>query len=240
MSEASFGLLQAFSTPKSEDSINEDQWHVSEDGKIVALCDGATISYDSRGWAEVLAKGFVIDQSLGLDWLRAAITDYSVQIDREGLSWSAQAAFDRGSFSTLAGIICDNSGQAARVFAIGDSLVVLVDQDQLLRSYPYSDAEQFDLVPTLMSSAFAQNAGMTDEDFTNWWIDLNFSGLEKPRVMMTTDALGRWLLDCPAERVPILLGIGNHSDFESLVQEERRAGRMRRDDTTLLVLGVAG
>ena len=54
-----------------------------------------------------------------------------------------------------------------------------------------------------------------------------------------TDAIAEWFLrrvkedPCAGE---VLLGISDISDLETLVVQERDAGRMRVDDSTLLIL----
>ena len=53
-----------------------------------------------------------------------------------------------------------------------------------------------------------------------------------------TDALGRWLIDQPdSERVSTLLDIQSDEAFIDFVNRERVKGRLKRDDTTLVVIG---
>ena len=52
-----------------------------------------------------------------------------------------------------------------------------------------------------------------------------------------TDALGAWLLSAPEERIERLRSLRSRSDFVALVEAARRDGAMRRDDTSLLVIG---
>jgi hypothetical protein len=61
-------------------------------------------------------------------------------------------------------------------------------------------------------------------------------------LLCVTDALGAWLLSGPedrAERLRQLLSASSEEALRALVDEERAAGRMRRDDTTLLMLQEA-
>jgi hypothetical protein len=54
-----------------------------------------------------------------------------------------------------------------------------------------------------------------------------------------TDALGHWLLsqrDRDASPVSRLPGLRTSKEFARFVQEERAAGRLKRDDTTLIAL----
>jgi hypothetical protein len=69
--------------------------------------------------------------------------------------------------------------------------------------------------------------------------DWTFRGLEQPALLCMTDALGHWLLSqrdretCP---IGILRKVRTPSAFARFVKEERAAGRMKRDDTTLIAL----
>ena len=63
-----------------------------------------------------------------------------------------QAAFDRGSFATLLGIVFWSNWQGAHVFAIGDTIVAFIDGSQVLRTIPYAQPEEFDRSPDLLST----------------------------------------------------------------------------------------
>jgi hypothetical protein len=54
-----------------------------------------------------------------------------------------------------------------------------------------------------------------------------------------TDALGEWLLrqnQCGGDGLEKLLAIASEEEFINLIVEERSAGRMRVDDSTLMVM----
>jgi hypothetical protein len=229
--------VQTLTVSKRDDIKNEDKFSVSSARQIVALADGASISFDSALWAEIVSRQFVDDQNLSRGWLTQALSEYRTHYDRDALSWYKQSAFDKGSFSTLAGLVLDEQAESARIFTAGDSLVCLIDGDQLVSSWPYDSAEQFDQSPLLLSTEPTQNTLLTDEWFSERWADADLSQCAAPRFLMLTDALGRWLLEEPtAERLSILLSIEDEETFNAFVTSERLSGRMRRDDTTMLVL----
>src|SRR5205085_11232801 len=69
--------------------------------------------------------------------------------------------------------------------------------------------------------------------------DWTFRGLEQPALLCMTDALGHWLLsqrDHDSSPIGILRRLRTPGAFARLVQEERAAGRMKRDATTLIAL----
>ena len=69
--------------------------------------------------------------------------------------------------------------------------------------------------------------------------DWTFHGLTQPALLCMTDALGHWLLshrnDDPSP-ISILRKVRTPSEFARFVRDERAAGRMKRDDTTLIAL----
>ncbi|MEO0035699.1 MAG: hypothetical protein RLZZ501_1722 [Pseudomonadota bacterium] len=205
---------------------------------LYAISDGASESYHSAAWARVLVRRFIAHPELGPDWLAAAIAEYNTGFDREAMSWSAQAAFDRGSFATLLGLSVSRPEERVRLLAVGDSLAVLVSSGRLVASFPYESAEQFAARPMLLSTRPERNEALlrpaTLQAMTAEW---GLKGTVNPRVLLMTDALGAWLLADPDERLGRLLGLASAEAFADLVHEERVGKRMRRDDCTLLVLG---
>ena len=61
--------------------------------------------------------------------------------------------------------------------------------------------------------------------------------IEFPKLFCMTDAIGAWLLSQPDERMQRLRALETRAAFVDLVETARADGTMRRDDTTLLVIG---
>jgi hypothetical protein len=167
--------------------------------------------------------------------MQKAISEYKLIHDRETMPWMQQAAFDRGSFATLLGIEFSSDWRGARVFALGDSILAVVESGQIRKTIPYENAVEFDQAPSLLSTNQRENG----------WIDnyimheLDISSYEAPTLLLMTDALGRWLLDGPnPARVSMLLGLRGQDEFREFVDRERSEGRLKRDDTTLVVIGT--
>lgn len=226
--------LQA-TVAKRTDEANEDIYDSLPFRHRYALSDGATESFAPRQWAQVVVQAFLDRQAVDRDWIRRASAHHGRGFNRDAMSWSAQAAFDRGSFATLLGLTLDPGRQVARVLAIGDSLAVLGDGSRLRATFPYQSAEQFRQRPLLLATHLADNArllapGVLAQATVQW----SLRGLRDPVLLLMTDALGAWLLSDPAARLPRLLWLRNKAQFENLVRTARSSGQMRRDDTTLL------
>lgn len=236
--QAKLRVLHAFSVAKREDAPNEDRWCVAADGATCAISDGASISFDSAPWAEVLTCRFVDDQTVSRAWLETAARTYSAAYDRESMLWMQQAAYDRGSFATLLGVTCGSDGSNVRAFAFGDSLLAFVDDGKVVRTIPYLAPEEFELTPQLFSTSMFENRVIAEEALSDCWHDLNVSAHSAPVFLLLTDAIGRWLLDDPS-RVSLLLGIEDAVSFSDFVETERLEGRLKRDDTTMVVIVIA-
>jgi len=229
----------AFSVPKGRDLLNEDSFHRSTKG-VYALSDGASVSFDSASWSRILVRRYARRPEFTTRWLNAAIAEFRKLYDRDNLTWVQQAAFDKGSFASLLGVRIVDGGRLIQVFSIGDSLAVLCDGDRIAATFPFAAASEFTRSPQLLCTNPLQNAFLekadADDDLTADW---SFAGLERPALLCMTDALGHWLLsqrDRGRSPIGVLRKLKTAKTFARFVDEERAAGRMKRDDTTLLAL----
>ena len=224
----------------SSPEANEDKFAFSEDGRRVALSDGASESFDSKLWAELLVRRFVADPKVRPEWVASTLAEYSAAHDFQSMSWSKQAAFERGSFATLIGVEQFEEHDAVEVLAIGDSIALLVDDGKLIRGWPFEDPERFKERPTLLATVAGHNDFIGVSGF--WTLHgktFHLEGLADPRLICMTDALGEWALKealAGGSGLTELLSINTVEQLSELVVRERSERRMRVDDSTLLVL----
>jgi hypothetical protein len=151
-----------------------------------------------------------------------------------------QASFDKGSFASLLGVRMADGGRAIQVLSVGDSLAVLCDGDRIKATFPLSSAAEFTQSPQLICTNPTHNAFLDKMDFAYDLVaDWSFRGLEQPALLCMTDALGHWLLsqrDRDSSPISVLRRLRTPGAFARFVREERAAGRMKRDDTTLIAL----
>lgn len=217
---------------------NEDSFATALERGRIALSDGASESFDSKTWSNLLVSHFIDQPSLDADWLREAISDYERHFDLASLSWSKHAAFNRGSFATLLAIEYSVSTISIEVLAVGDTLAVLLDDTEFVTSFPYVSANEFQQRPELLSTNADLNGFIEAPDFflkrrTTWPINK----LTKPVVLCMTDALGEWALrgsECGRPVWRDLSAVSNSLDFAVLVNSGRHFRNMRIDDSTLL------
>ncbi len=79
---------------------------VAPSREVYAVSDGASESFASGRWALLLVSRYVRQPKIDAQTLGQAIATYNQAFDRQAMSWSAQASFDR-SFATLLGIQFD-------------------------------------------------------------------------------------------------------------------------------------
>ncbi|HEY2530574.1 MAG TPA: hypothetical protein VGJ20_22025 [Xanthobacteraceae bacterium] len=232
-------LPLAFSVAKAETKDNEDRFHRSAKG-VYALSDGASVSFDSASWARILVRRYARKPEFTREWLAAAIAEFRKLYNRDNLPWMQQASFDKGSFASLLGVRVFDGGRLIQIVSIGDSLAVLCDGDCIKATFPLSKASEFNLSPQLLCTNPVQNTFL---DKVDWSYDIvadwTFRGLAQPALLCMTDALGHWLLsqrDHNPSPISVLREVKTSSAFARFVREERAAGRMKRDDTTLIAL----
>lgn len=223
---------QVFSVPKYE--LNEDAWNIPPDpGSPIVLCDGASESFDSRRWAEILTKGLARHEDFTDSWLKERIEEYEKAIEPAALSWSKQLAYERGSFATFLSVQLRHG--ECLVNAMGDTEAFLVKDGRIIEMYPYVEACEFLNHPCLLSTKRELNTELKENVD-----DCPFSGKlvqieHATHLLMLTDALAHWLMkkkDDP-EAVNALLCISSDTEFRGFVDRERKDG-MRFDDTTMI------
>ncbi|HEY7458337.1 MAG TPA: hypothetical protein VH765_06255 [Xanthobacteraceae bacterium] len=230
-------LPLAFTVPKAGDGRNEDSFRRSSRG-VYALSDGASVSFDSASWARILVRRYARNPKFSREWLASAIGEFRTLYDRELMPWVQQASFDKGSFASLLGVRVSDRGRRIQVLSIGDSLAVLCDGDSIKATFPLSASAEFHRSPHLLCTNPSGNAFLEKADF-RYVTDWSFGGLREPALLCMTDALGHWLLtqrDRDRSPIGVLRKLRTPADFARFVEGERTAGRMKRDDTTLIAL----
>lgn len=218
----------------------EDAFAVAPEIGRLAISDGASESYDSRTWAQMLVQKFISSPNLDEHWLSEAVVAYGTTVDFANLSWSRQSAYDRGSFATLLCLENYPSHNAVDILCVGDSLAILLNDGELHDSMPYQHAEQFSQRPELFSTKPNQNIFYHSREFFSqhhrtWQLE----ELSSPTILCMTDALGEWALRKAAEGEPqwqMLAQITDNASLEALVRNAREQKNMRIDDVTLLVV----
>lgn len=231
----------------------EDVFARSGDGRCVAVCDGASVSFDPWAWATVLAQAFAADPPQETDvltgaWIARVAASYRAHAERDDWSWAQEEAYRLGSFSTLLGVRACDRHDGVHLVAVGDTVAVLVDGDRRCESFPYTLASQFTLSPDLCSTVDRRNVASPDGNLVGaraaYW---SLTEKDAPTLLCMTDALAEWALRRDVEPVADgeagvwtrLCALRTREELVAVVLGEQGERRMRQDDVTLVVI-VAG
>ncbi len=207
-----------------------------------AISDGASISYDSRGWARTLCRHFMRDIGVGADWLSLARSSFADRSAPPAEDWAALLASDRGSYATFLGFNMADTSLA--VYGIGDTILFIVGPDERLEIWPDVSHADFSREPVLLCSKPGRGAFPdTDEAFeeTRKLITREPEEWAGTRLIALTDALAEWVIraDSDAERITRLDAIARHRDrasFDAWVAEAIADDDLQRDDCTVLIV----
>jgi len=213
---------------------NEDAWVWVDVAQRAAVFDGATESFAARRWVSILTQAWEQDSAIDLEALQR---QYGDAVAAMSLSWAQEDAVRRGSFSTLASIQAAPGGLYAR--CVGDSAILLVKDGRIVEAYPSLDPADYSSVPdALGSSSEHLNRGHSLLEACSWTIPVAPGDIDM--VVLATDAVAAWLLqgnrNHTNELLAATLEIDDRAHWEHMVASERGAGRMKADDSTVLIL----
>jgi hypothetical protein len=155
--------------------------------------------------------------------------------------WSAAAAFDRGSFATFLGFTTVDPDRIYG-YAVGDSVLFIVDEEGCVRWLPHLLPEDFGKDPPLLST----HAGSPLEHK----VELKSHRIEFPRslkypdrlkIIAATDAMAAWAVGDGDKkgvlsRLNMLVELRSNREFGDFVQSARATRTIKVDDCTLMVV----
>ena len=215
----------------------------------IVVSDGASESAFAREWANVLADAFVarpidlrgLTEDSLYDWLTSAQEQWRSGVPWDRLPWHGEAKARAGAFATLLGMTIgaspDNPLRLSwQALAVGDSCLFIIRDDRLWLAFPLEDAAEFDNTPALVCSN-PDNAGELWEGVRRRSGECAAGDL----FILASDALACWFLarNAAGEKPWETLLALDSSRWDDWVEEQRREGLMRNDDTTLVIIKVA-
>ena len=220
---------------------NEDASVWVSERQLAAVFDGATESFAARRWVNILSTAWEQDHHTDTGRMTALQQQYAADVNAMDLSWAQEQAAGRGSFTTVASIQAAPGGLAAT--CVGDSAIALVKNGCIVEAYPSMQPVDYSSVPdALGSSQELLSLGQELLETCSWTIPVEPG--EFDMVVLATDAVAVWLLEenhlQPNGHLAAVLEIGDATAWEQLVAKEREAGRMKTDDSTVMIIAVEG
>ena len=220
-----------------------------------AIADGATSSPDARTWAGMLVNESSKYQSKpenlisGMKHLRATwAADWdkrkTQQLAATSAWWTAQA-LDKPTAATYCSLTVENPNWSEvtnlnwRAMAVGDSCLFQFRAGCQIKAFPIDDLDGFTDHPLLVRSSGCETDLSSDSARIQ-----STSGVAKrgDTFILATDAMAEWLLRHLGSNEDlknrVLLATKNTLDFTAFIDKEREAGRIKDDDSTLVIVGV--
>lgn len=215
----------------------------------LAVSDGASESAFAREWANVLTDAFVsrtpdlddVSANSLRDWLTPAQEEWHAQVPWDRIPWHGEAKARAGAFATLLGLTIGAASTGSpvlswRALAVGDCCLFVVRNNRLQVSFPLKDHAEFDNNPALVCSNPASSEGL--------WEDVRRDSGECSAgdlLILATDAIASWFLTQHAtgEKPWKTLIELDPMQWDEWVDEQRREGLMRNDDTTVVIIEVS-
>lgn len=234
--------VRAWSVPKQLDAPaeNEDAFAGNAASTAFVVCDGATESFASGRWARALAAAFVSRAPLDRTLLAGARAVYEQSFDMRKWPPYRRNAHRRGSYAAFVGLMLWPKEHLYAIQAVGDSICVLTEGTTLVRAFPLDSPAAFERRPVLLSTNDHANlvGGVHLLDRSGIWMVGRWPPHARTAFHLMTDALGAWVLADPAGRIARLQALETEDAFTTLVTEEQSAGRLRTDDTTVMIVEV--
>jgi len=229
--------------PKAGSSAREWEDGAGAGAGRFVVVDGATEAYDSIRWVAQLVTSFVhtgpavTPEALG-DWFTAMQKQWVADAPTVFANVIEEYKFRTdGSFATfLAGELLDLDGPRPRweAAALGDTVLFHVRDGDLVTHFPHMSVDDFGLSPEGVDTRPAALPQML-RGLTVSRGDLR----PGDTLYVATDAFAHWILHQSRTPLWTVLSTMDHPDtFRDLVTDQRRAGRMRNDDVTLLRIRV--
>lgn len=215
-----------------------------------AIADGVASSIFSAAWGQILTAALVeqppdlTDGAAFGQWLADCRAAWLASIDLPRLGYHQREKLKRagGAFCTLCWVTVTELPQEdsrrkfrALAYALGDSCLFHIRQGAVLRMFPLQTAAEFDLDPMSLCSI----ASSRDESLEFATLDLECE--EGDLLLLCTDAISKWMMteleagmEVPWSKYAIIV----EADWMAEIESHRSGRRMRRDDSTLVLLSV--
>lgn len=226
----------------------DDSWQLTDDALRVAVADGATESMLSGRWARSLVRTYADSQRMQLrgcvfravsGWPQS-LQDYKEGREQAGrpISWYEEPGLERGAHATLlvAEFRSEPGGRTGTWLAeaVGDSCLFQVSDGVLTAAFPLEASAEFGSSPALVHTGLRKRRLLDRHRATRtgtWTSGDTF--------FLCTDALAEWFLSQhESAAAPWLTwrDLPGPEEFRGWVADERRAGRLKNDDVTLVTV----
>jgi hypothetical protein len=230
---------------------NQDVCRVDGARGVAVIADGVASGIFSRRWAEILTEAVVADPPDPADRpafaarLAAWREAWAAGVDVASLAWFQKAKMRQGAFSTLLWVRLDMleptdparpPGFRLRGHAIGDSCLLHVRGQEVLRTFPIQHSAELEADPVVLGSLDLGRDHLLE--FRSLETDCRPGDL----VVLCTDAVAQWALRGQEQGRPPSwdrYAAMDEAQWREEISDLRERREMRYDDATLAVLRVS-
>ena len=231
-----------FCVPKNgnTEAENDDSFSSAKDKSRFAVADGATEASFSREWAKQLVRAFAAKKlsiPIALDELKPLQIKWDKFVHRQSLPWYAEEKASSGAFAAFVGLEFFQE-KKWRATAAGDSCLVQVRGNLIIKAFPLADSASFGNRPHLLSSISSANGNSKE---LVMYCDGTW-GCEDVFFLMT-DALACWFfkeLERGNKPWNLLRDLETQDGvtFPKFIDTLRSERLMKNDDVTLVRIDI--
>jgi len=252
--------VEFFSISKIGNEIqdNKDSIRFNQKERRFAISDGVSGTSYSKEWANLLTESFVEAPfnepepdikkwiyPLQVSWYNSVPWDRL--INSKGGVDSYEKAMDGAAATFLAGVIEDSGGKVIlKAWALGDTNLFIVRNDENVFSFPLKSSEDFSLYTSQIFSTPKKIE--PSEELINYVGKFEYMAEEIHHgdiVICSSDSISKWYLESiehkTLENISVipwheLLSLDSEEKFHSFIREKIDIENMKNDDSTLLVM----
>lgn len=225
----------------------EDAYSGTMQGERFAIADGATEAFDSKWWANLLARSWsrVDPPALSREDFQPFIRDLALRLDRrwatKTMPWWAFEKAALGSFAAFLGIQFAPGTEIVLwdAIALGDCCLVHQRQSTLIAAFPIDDPGDFGYHPTLLPSLVSlQPLALDSLKVAHGLCHIG------DEILLLSDAVAAWCFDGTAKgeerRAAICRGLRSRDSayLIDLIRSEQQRGQMRNDDVVAVRIAI--
>lgn len=214
----------------------QDKYAISNDGKIIAISDGATQGYRSELWAEILTKSFLKSPVFDVDSFFDFLHEQVLKFISDDLSFDGNFAIKalnnvkkgQGGFATFLACCINKDGSDLHYISYGDSCL-FIENKGVVTSFPFSSEKELDNELVSIGTKHLENGTFSKKD-----IHIGTISLEPfTKIYLMTDAIARLTF----KNKSILKEIDSLKNFDQLklfIETNWEHKLLEEDDITII------
>jgi hypothetical protein len=228
----------------------QDAFELNAEHGVAAIADGVSSAIFSGPWARLLTRMAVdappdpVSADVVRSWLAGPRTDWAQHVDSRKLAWYQRPKLADGAMTTLLWLTLSpiddrstNGDYRLRAFAVGDCCLFHVRDGAVVCSFPMTASGAFGLNPAVIGSIDRK------ADHLIRFETLDTQCRAGDLLVLCTDAVALWAISRQEAGQPVQWEkYWNMPDacWQDEIAALRSEGSIRYDDTTLVLLRVAG